>query len=304
MLYLKLPFDGRLTDFFMQKTIAYLLFPLLMAASIALTYYLMSLGLKDMLAFTLVSLLLLITVWILEQLFPHRLDWKPTDHQEWNDIGHSAVGTAIGAGMGEQLTYTAFGALGIWLASKAGHSFWPHQLPFYVQVILIYLLADLGRYLQHRLLHHYPFLWRFHALHHSIHRLNALKSSRSHIVERLFQPLFMFSLIYFLGAPKEVLFCYIMPNSFLGILDHSNLELRLGWLSYVINGPAEHRLHHSLDSREGNSNFGSALVIWDMLFGTYVNPRPHYSPKAVGIEHDPLPTDFWGQLVAPFKPTG
>lgn len=288
----------------MQKTLKhilpYLVFPALMGSSIWLTFWLIDQGFTSMSAFSVVSLLLLLEIFFLEKLIPHRRDWLDSDQQEAQDLAHSLFGTALGAGLGETLTHLVATAGSLWLARHFAHGFWPAQLPFWLQVVLVYLLADLGRYLQHRLMHHSPLLWRFHALHHSVERLCAFKASRSHVVERFFQPMFMFSLIFLLGAPAEVVFWFMMPNSFLGMIDHSNLDVKIGPLSYLINGPAEHRLHHSRDLREGNQNFGSALVIWDMLFGTYANPRPHHSPLAVGIENDATPRGFWGQLLEPF----
>lgn len=286
----------------LREVIPYLMFPLLMGTGIGLTLLCQAWGLAPMTAFSAASLMLFLVIFTLEKLLPHRRDWLVSDGQEFQDLGHTFLGTALGAGLGEQLTQLAFVAAGLWLAQLTQHSLWPHAWPFWLQLIGVYLLADLGRYLQHRLLHQSAFLWRFHALHHSVERICTLKTSRSHIVERLFQPLFMFGPLLLLGASPEVLFWFIVPNSFLGMMDHSNVDIRLGPLSYIVNGPAEHRLHHSRDMREGNSNFGSALVLWDMLFGTYINPRPYHSPKAVGIAGDTQPAGFWQQVWAPFLP--
>lgn len=283
-----------------RKTLPYLLFPLLMGGGIGLTLGLIELGQTPLKAFGVTSLVFLATVLVLEKILPHRPEWVSSDGQELNDLGHGFFGTGMGAVSGEALASWAFGAVAIWIASHLGHGLWPTMLPFGLQVVLVYLLADLGRYVQHRLMHRSEWLWRYHALHHSVDKMGVLKNSRSHIVERFFQPICMFGLILLLGAPAEVVFWYIMPNSFLGMLDHSNLDVRIGPLSYIINGPAEHRLHHSRDVKEGNSNFGSALVLWDMVFGTYLNPRPHYSPQQVGIDKDPMPAGFVHQLLDPF----
>lgn len=283
-----------------RKILPYLLFPLLMGGGIGLTLRLMELGQTPLKAFGVTSLVFMATVLMLEKVLPHRPEWVSSDGQELNDLGHGFFGTGIGAVAGEALTHWIFAGLALWLASHLGHGLWPTVLPFGLQVVLVYLLADLGRYVQHRQMHRYEWLWRYHALHHSVSKLGVLKTTRSHFVERFFQPIFMFGLILLLGAPAEVVFWYIMPNSFLGMLDHSNLDVRIGPLSYIINGPAEHRLHHSRDVQEGNSNYGSALVLWDMVFGTYLNPRPHYSPQHVGIPNDLMPSDFAHQLLDPF----
>ena len=286
----------------MRKTIPYLLFPLLMGGGIFSTYALISGGYSKVLAYAIVSLVFSFLVLGLEQVFPHRKDWQVRDHQELQDIGHNIFGTVLGAGIGKTLAESLFLASGLWAAGQIGHSLWPTHWHFAAQVLLVYLMADLGRYIQHRIFHKYDVLWRFHALHHSVDKLYVLKNARSHIMERISQPLFMFGALFFMGVPAEVLFCYMMPNSFLGIIDHSNMHVKIGPLSYIINGPAEHRLHHSKKTSECQSNFGSALVIWDMIFGTYTNPRPYDSPKEVGILNDITPHGFWGQVTAPFLP--
>ncbi len=279
----------------------YLVFPVMLCLGIFSTLALINQGSAPMTAFGIVSILFSLGVLLLEQVLPHRADWQVRDHQEWQDIGHNILGTAVGASIGKALSETLFIGAGLWLATQFEHGFWPTHWPFVLQVVLVFLLADLGRYVQHRLLHRYDLLWRFHVLHHSVDKLYVLKNARSHIVERITQPVFMFGLLFLMGVPPEVLFWYIMPNSFLGIFDHSNVDARLGPLSYIINGPAEHRLHHSRDPDDSQHNFGSALVFWDMVFGTYKNPRPHYSPEQVGIEGDTTPQNFWGQVWEPFK---
>lgn len=282
--------------------LAYLVFPVLASSGFALTYWMIDYGISDIMSYVITSFVFFLAVFFLEKLLPHRQEWVAADGQELHDLGHTLFGTLLGASLGEQLAHLVFTSLGLWAAGKIGHSLWPGFLPFWIQVLMVFLIADLGRYLQHRLLHRYAFFWRFHALHHSVGKLSALKNSRSHFVERFFQPLFLFSLLFLLGAPAQAIMIYLLINSFLGMVDHSNLDARFGPLGYILVGPAEHRLHHSLDFKEGNSNFGSALVIWDMLFGTYVNPRPHHSPQALGIENDPMPASFWGQFFGPFLP--
>jgi ornithine lipid hydroxylase len=181
-----------------------------------------------------------------------------------------------------------------------GASWWPSAWPLAGQVLVIFLIADLGRYWQHRLHHAVPFLWRFHALHHSVARMSVWKTSRSHLVERFLQQVFMFGLLQLAGCPLEVLAWYIIPNSVIGLLDHSNVEVDLGRLERVIMGPSAHRLHHSAAREDIDTNFGSALVLWDVVFRTFRDPTRVPRPAAVGIIDDPVPADFIGQYVSPF----
>ena len=111
----------------------------------------------------------------------------------------------------------------------------------------------------------------------------------------------MFVPLMVLGAPNEVIAGYVIPNTLLGLIAHSNLEVRMGFLERVIMGPGAHRLHHSSDLEKGNSNFGSALVLWDRLFGTYISPQERGSPARVGIESDSTPRTFVAQVLEPLK---
>lgn len=282
-----------------RRSLPWLLPHLLIGGFTLWTWALVRAGLSPLVAFGVTSTTYFPTLLLLERWLPHRPDWNQCDGQMANDIGHTLVGTVLGARIGHMLNDLAFGALAVWLASKAGGALWPTSLPWLAQLALVFVVADLGRYAQHRLHHAVPWLWRFHALHHDVQRLSAFKNSRSHPVERVLQAVFMFGPLLMLGAPEDVVFWFMASNSFLGMLDHSNVDARLGVLELVVNGPMNHRIHHSLDAREGNSNFGSALVLWDQVFGTWLNPLRRAEVHRLGI-HEREPTRFWAQLASPF----
>ena len=100
------------------------------------------------------------------------------------------------------------------------------------------------------------------------------------------------------GAPSEVFIWVAVTTAFVGMLTHANIEMRCGPLNYIFNTPVLHRWHHSTDLREGNKNYGEVLIIYDLVFGTYINPdrRP---PTEIGIT-EAMPAGFWQQLWAPF----
>ncbi|MBL4844055.1 MAG: sterol desaturase family protein [Planctomycetes bacterium] len=235
---------------------------------------------------------------VLEYLLPHREDWRASDGQVLHDLGHSWFGTGLG-GLAGNLT---IGFLAPLLAAAlwGGQAWWPSDLPFVLQLGIVYLVADFGRYWQHRIHHLVPFLWRFHALHHSVERMSVFKTSRSHFVERYLQQVFMFGLLILLGCPLEMLVWYIIPNSVIGLLDHSNLDVQLGPLERVIMGPKGHRLHHSAAPEDMDTNFGSAIVLWDVVFRTFRDPTRVPQPEVVGIRDDPIPSDFLRQYFSPF----
>lgn len=278
-------------------------FPVLLVGSTALVFALLPLGLSVPVAATLVSIALYGVIYALERWIPYRSDWNARDGQFANDVGHTVFGSALGAGAGNALNTVWTGALAAFIAARTdGGGVWPVSWPLPAQVLLIFALADLGRWVQHRLHHAVPFLWRSHELHHSGAHLTAIKASRSHVIERVLQQLFMFGPLLVLGAPPEALWWFIVPNSLMGPFSHCNADLELGPLEWIVMGPKNHRLHHSADPRHRDKNFSSALVLWDRVFGTWANPRTEGGPERVGIDGDPTPRGFFAQLVEPFRP--
>lgn len=285
----------------MRALLAWTIAPLVIGGFTMLTWTLVQQGVEPLLAFVVTSSSGFVALLLLERALPYRADWNAPDGQLGNDIGHTLLGTAAGARLGSVVSSVVFGGLGVFVARAVPGGLWPTSWPFALQLVVVFVAADLGRWVQHRLHHAVPFLWRFHALHHDIEKLSAFKNSRSHIVERFLQQIFMFGPLIALGAPADVIYWFMVPNSFLGMLDHSNVDARLGVLELVVTGPATHRIHHSRDPREGNANFGSALVLWDMLFGTWINPLKNPPVGVLGVE-EPEPRGFVAQLVRPFLP--
>jgi ornithine lipid hydroxylase len=274
-------------------------FPLVLAAGIASTYLALNvLGWSPGVVLNVVSSAFFVLIAVLEYVLPSREEWRASDGQILHDLGHSWLGTGLG-GLAGNLTLgflAPFAAGALW----GGQSWWPSQLPLAVQVLIIYVVADLGRYWQHRLHHMIPFLWRFHALHHSVGRMSVFKTSRSHFVERYLQQVFMFGLLFLAGCPLEILVWYIIPNSVIGLLDHSNLDVELGHFERILMGPKGHRIHHSTATEDMDTNFGSAIVLWDVVFRTFRDPLRVPQPAEVGIVDDPIPADFLRQYFSPF----
>lgn len=290
----------------MKTAIRYGGMPLLLGGAGWATFAMLALQWNEGAVLGGMGLLVFAIVWALERVVPFKPEWNRNDGQRWHDIGHTLFGTFLGGRLGQVLTLAASGSAAAAIAEHTDTGLWPTELPIAIQIAVVFLVADLGRYVQHRLMHEVPALWRFHQLHHSTDVLNVWKTSRNHFVERLFQQLFLLGPVLALGAPAEVVLPFVVTNSYLGVFDHSNVDFRLGPLEYVLMGPSAHRLHHARDLREGNTNFGTALVVWDFLFGTFTNPvrraREGAATYEVGIEGDDTPAGFLAQVIDPFVP--
>lgn len=248
------------------------------------------------LAFNLTYLALAALLFVLERVRPHEPAWLVSDGQEWPDLAHTLV-TKIGV----QAVVVSLANLGVdWsVGDRVGRDYWPERWPMAAQVALALVIAEFGLYWAHRLGHTWMPLWRFHAVHHSSRRLWFFNTGRFHFVDTLKSMLFAMPPLLVVGAPGKVLVWVSGITAFIGILTHCNVRMRFGWLNYVFNTPGLHRWHHSMDLREGNSNFGENLVLWDLVFGTYFDAarRP---PVGIGIR-EAMPAGFRGQIVAPFR---
>jgi len=113
----------------------------------------------------------------------------------------------------------------------------------------------------------------------------------------------MFFPLFLLGVNKDALYMYILLNSMLGLFTHSNLDIRCGIFEEIFMCPRNHKLHHSLNMKHGNTNFGSTTVIWDRVFQTFTHPNilKDFSQIEVGTEKDKKHSDLFNQVLEPFK---
>ena len=178
---------------------------------------------------------------------------------------------------------------------------WPAQWPVPLQMLLMMVLADGLRYWLHRWAHEWEPLWRFHAVHHSPHKLYWLNVGRFHPIDKGLQVLFDTLPFLFLGVGGQVLSLYIVCYAINGFFQHCNVDLRLGILNYLISGPELHRWHHSKLKQESNHNYGNNLIIWDLLFGTRYLPKER-TVEELGLVNRLYPSAFLKQMTLPFIP--
>jgi sterol desaturase/sphingolipid hydroxylase (fatty acid hydroxylase superfamily) len=237
----------------------------------------------------------------LEEILPYRSDWSVRgDREIWRDIGHTLLYANVGAIVTQLVFLAGATALMIRMGFADGLGVWPDESPFVVQVLLVIVLGDLLEYWTHRLTHSVSWLWSLHAIHHSPVRLSALKAGRHHVVYFLARGLVAWLPLVVLGASPQLILWQVAALSTTGFLSHANVAFRVPvFIQRAFVTPAYHRIHHSLDIKEGNSNFAVVLPIWDMIFGTHVDPVST-QPKAVGVHRDPIPRAFVSELLSPF----
>jgi sterol desaturase/sphingolipid hydroxylase (fatty acid hydroxylase superfamily) len=182
------------------------------------------------------------------------------------------------------------GAVGVaWLAERrAWGLFHNADLPEWVAVVGSVVALDFVIYLQHVLFHAVPILWRLHMVHHADLDFDVTTGVRFHTLEILLSFGIKAAAIILLGAPAlGVLIFEILLNA-TAMFSHGNVRLP-GWLDRLLRlfvvTPEMHRVHHSIHTRETNSNFGFNMPWWDYLFGTYrAQPVDGHERMTIGLE--------------------
>lgn len=270
--------------------------PLLVLIGIVITDYGFSID-QSILFFNLAYLVLILSIWRLEIWIPFEEKWQKPDGQNFASIAHTL--TSKGTVQVILLSSSVIG-LSQFLtpASEPGYGIWPREWPMWIQVILGMIAAEFALYWAHRWGHEVKWLWRFHAVHHSVTKLWFINTGRFHFIDSLVSIILGMGMLIALGAPMEVIKWLSAITAFIGILTHCNIETRSGWLSYIFNTPKLHRWHHSKKLREGNKNYGENLMIWDIVFRTYFDEDRRPSAN-IGIT-DFMPPKFHHQIIWPF----
>jgi sterol desaturase/sphingolipid hydroxylase (fatty acid hydroxylase superfamily) len=162
------------------------------------------------------------------------------------------------------------------------------SLPTWLDVVLSVVVLDLAIYFQHRLFHAVPALWRLHRVHHTDLELDVTTGLRFHPVEMLLSVGFKAGAVALLGPPAVAVVLFEVLLNAGSLFSHANLRLpatvdRL--LRAVLVTPDMHRVHHSADPTETNTNFGFTLSWWDRFLGTYRGqPKSGHDAMAIGVE--------------------
>ena len=176
-----------------------------------------------------------------------------------------------------------------------------------VAVVLSILLLDLIIYLQHLMFHAVPVLWRLHRMHHADLDFDVTTGARFHPIEIALSMLIKFAAIAVLGPPAVAVLVFEILLNATAMFNHANVRIHPAWdrvLRWVVVTPDMHRVHHSIDAPETNSNFGFNLPWWDRLFGTYrAQPAAGHEQMTIGIGQFRSHRDLWldRMLAIPFR---
>jgi sterol desaturase/sphingolipid hydroxylase (fatty acid hydroxylase superfamily) len=194
-------------------------------------------------------------------------------------------------------------------AQSNGWGLFSHlALPWWAALLAGIVLLDLLIYLQHALFHAVPALWRLHRVHHADLDIDVTTGARFHPVEIVLSMLIKFAAIAALGvSPEAVLLFEVLLNAS-SMFNHANVAMPVRLeraLRALVVTPDMHRVHHSIERAETDSNFGFNLSLWDRLFGTYrAQPRAGHLAMRIGIPEFRDPADcarLPGMLALPLR---
>ena len=187
------------------------------------------------------------------------------------------------------------------------------KLPQAARWVLAFLIGDFLAYAAHVWRHKSRVLWQFHSVHHSQTDLNFFSESRRHPIDQLVVYLRLWLPFVFFHLPLEAITATYVLRRWHERLYHSNIKTNLGLLRYFIVTPQSHRIHHSIQLRHQDKNFGETLSIWDHLFGTQCKNYDEYPPTGIQDLQFPIEQDqptrglrahlslLWRQLIYPVK---
>lgn len=180
-------------------------------------------------------------------------------------------------------------------------------IPLFFSTVIAFLAVDFFHYFSHRLHHKIPLLWRFHRLHHTDKKVDVMTTFLHHPFEIISSFLVNVSCYVLLDIPVIVILVYSLVAALHAPFTHTRFTLSEkinGLLSCIIVTPNFHRVHHSIDFKEGNSNFSIVFSFWDRLFGSYCK-KDHASflkiKYGVSKKQSPVSITVVDFFVNPFK---
>ncbi|SDD66398.1 sterol desaturase family protein [Kordiimonas lacus] len=244
----------------------------------------------------LVLLLLAIGIsFALERLVPYERQWNQDRGDSWRDVLHAFVNEGANA--------SSVALLPLIVAIVPGFDIWPTDWPMWGQLFLAILIADCGITLVHYASHIHPTLWRFHAVHHSVKRMYGFNGLMKHPLHQAIETLGGTCPLILMGIPLDIAALLAFAVAIQLLLQHSNVDVKIGPLRYILALSPLHRFHHIKWPVEGDVNFGLFTTIWDRMLGTAVyDAKRRFSSNDLGIGKEPnYPDTYLAQLIRPFK---
>ena len=176
---------------------------------------------------------------------------------------------------------------------------WIATTPLVAQGALALVIGDLGVYGIHRLQHTVPWLWRFHAVHHSAEEMDWLVGFRFHPIDLFLLRLASLGPLVALNFSAAAIAIFIGVSGWQAWLVHANVRMPYGPLRWLVVSPEFHHWHHGAEREAHDRNYASLVASWDVLFGTVFLPEGR-QPLHYGIDEH-VPAGWIGRFFHPFR---
>jgi sterol desaturase/sphingolipid hydroxylase (fatty acid hydroxylase superfamily) len=175
--------------------------------------------------------------------------------------------------------------------------------PVWSQFLLLFVVADFIQWNVHRWLHHSPWLWEFHKVHHSVEEMGFAAHLRYHWMETIVYKSVQYIPLSMIGFGLDDFFILHLVTILIGHLNHANVKITYGPLKYVLNNPVMHLWHHAKNIPAGSHgvNYGISLSLWDYLFGTAYIPNQNANEQLGFEDQEIFPKTFLQQLTHPWN---
>lgn len=272
----------------------YLYAPAFFFGFIGLALYLVGEGVSLICLPALLPLAILLAL-LAERLRPYRAAWNESHGDGGRDLLHALVNETLNA-----LGIAAIPLVALWLPH---FGWWPSDWPLALQLLAALLIADLGITLVHYASHRSSLLWRLHAVHHSVARMYGFNGLMKHPLHQALEALGGTLPLLLLGIPVEVAALLAFAIAIQLLLQHSNVDMRIGALRHLFAWAPLHRLHHLKYGTAGDVNFALFFSFWDRLLGTALYlPDYRLAEDDLGIGDRPdYPVGYLAQLAEPFR---
>lgn len=280
---------------FLRALLRYVTFPLFLLGANAWLIALVGAEapLWQPLVVLIVAILLMLAI---ERIIPWQPSWNRSQGDGLRDLLHGAVNTAS--------YHLGILLLPLFAGLALSPGLWPMHWPFWLQVTGALLILDIGISAAHHASHKWNWLWRFHAVHHSIQRLYGFNGLMKHPVHQSIETLCGITPLLLVGIPQPVAVAVSFCVAIQLLLQHSNADYRTGPLKYIFANAEAHRFHHVNRPGEGDVNFGLFTTLWDHLVGTfrYDDGKAPRSSDQVGLsDRSDYPVGYAAQLIEPFR---
>jgi len=176
---------------------------------------------------------------------------------------------------------------------------WIAARPIWAQAIFALAVGDLGVYASHRLAHTIPWMWRFHAVHHSAEEMDWLVGFSFHPIDLLLLRVASLGPLVALHLMPAAIGIFIAVSGWQAWLVHANVRVPYGPLRWLVVSPEFHHWHHSAEREAFDSNYANVLACWDVLFRTVHLPRGR-EPLRYGVD-ERVPAGWVNRFFYPFR---